>query len=213
MEKPIADIRKEYTKASLLADEVAENPIEQFRKWFDEATSSDVLEPNAMNLATADGQKISSRIVLLKDIDDDGLIFYTNYESNKGKQMADNPVVALNFFWPELERQVRFEGTVEKVNEERSLAYFHSRPRSSQIGAWVSPQSQVIEARDFLEKRVESFDKKFAGKDIPKPEHWGGYKVRPNLIEFWQGRPSRLHDRLVYNLHSTNKWKIERLSP
>lgn len=212
MDKSIADIRKDYTKASLSESDVAKNPLIQFRKWFDEAISSQVLEPNAMNLATIKNDRVSSRIVLLKDLDERGFVFYTNYESQKGQQMANNQNVALTFFWPELERQVRIEGVVEKVSIEESTAYFHSRPRGSQIGAWVSPQSNTINSREFLEKRQDEYQRQFEGKEVPKPEYWGGYRVIPNLLEFWQGRSSRLHDRIQFE-RVDNDWKIERLSP
>ncbi|GAB3343328.1 pyridoxamine 5'-phosphate oxidase [Marivirga atlantica] len=212
MDKSIADIRKDYTKASLSESDVAKNPLIQFRKWFDEAISSQVLEPNAMNLATIKKDRVSSRIVLLKDLDAQGFVFYTNYESQKGQQMANNQNVALTFFWPELERQVRIEGVVEKVSVKESTAYFHSRPRGSQIGAWVSHQSNTINSREFLEQRQEEYQSQFEGKEVPKPEYWGGYRVIPNLLEFWQGRSSRLHDRIQFE-KVNNDWKIERLSP
>jgi len=212
MDKSIADIRKDYTKASLSESGVEKNPLNQFRKWFDEAVSSKVLEPNAMNLATVQNSQVSSRIVLLKDLDEQGFVFYTNYESQKGQQMANNQNVALTFFWPELERQVRIEGDVEKVSVEESTAYFHSRPRGSQIGAWVSPQSNTIKNREFLEQRQTEFEKQFEGKEVPKPDYWGGYRVIPNLVEFWQGRSSRLHDRIQFQ-QVDGRWNIERLSP
>ena len=212
MDKSIADIRKDYTKASLSESDVAKNPLIQFRKWFDEAISSQVLEPNAMNLATIKKDRVSSRIVLLKDLDAQGFVFYTNYESQKGQQMANNQNVALTFFWPELERQVRIEGVVEKVSVKESTAYFHSRPRGSQIGAWVSHQSNTINSREYLEQRQEEYQRQFEGKQVSKPAYWGGYRVIPNLLEFWQGRSSRLHDRIQFE-KVNNDWKIERLSP
>jgi pyridoxamine 5'-phosphate oxidase len=213
MTQTIADIRKEYSKQSMDAKDLASDPIEQFKSWFNQALDSKVLEPNAMNLATVNSNGgVSSRIVLIKDIDEDGIVFYTNYESEKGLQMLQNRQVAVNFFWPELERQVRFEGVISKVSVERSSTYFNSRPRGSQIGAWVSPQSTIIADRAYLEARQKELEEKFDGQEIPRPEHWGGYKIRMKMIEFWQGRPSRLHDRIRYQLVNTD-WKMDRLAP
>lgn len=214
----IADLRQDYSLQSLDIDDVAQDPIEQFKKWFDEALKSEILEPNAMTLATATAEgKPSARVVLLKDINNQGFTFFTNYDSRKGEEMTANPSVALCFGWLELQRQVRIEGTIERINEAESDAYFQSRPLGSQIGAWSSPQSKVILSRDFLEKREEFYKKQFnteGGEDvqIPRPEHWGGYVVKPTMIEFWQGRSSRLHDRIRYNFEG-EAWVIERLAP
>jgi pyridoxamine 5'-phosphate oxidase len=216
MKKSIADIRTDYTKKSLDLHESKEDALEQFHQWFTEALEAEVIEPNAMNLATASSMgRPSSRIVLLKGLDEGCFIFYTNYSSKKGRELAVNPYASLTFFWPELERQVRIEGKVEKVEAQTSEEYFNSRPRASQIGAWASQQSREVENREELEKRFAELEKEFEGKDIPRPKHWGGYKLRPYSIEFWQGRPSRLHDRIKYSRpeNSDGPWKIERLSP
>lgn len=207
------DIRRDFTLKTLDENDAIPNPIEMFERWFNEAVESEVLEPNAMNLATAtpDGRP-SSRIVLLKQIKPAGFIFFTNYDSKKAQQIAANKYCALDFVWNELERQVRIEGTVEKISSEESDSYFEVRPTKSKLGAWASPQSQVIPNREYLEKLVIDFESKFANKIITRPDNWGGYIVKPFLIEFWQGRKSRLHDRIQYTL--TNKeWKIERLAP
>lgn len=210
----IADIRKVYQKNHLTESEVDKNPITQFEKWWNEATLSDVEEVNAMTLATCttDG-KPSARIVLLKGIHDEGFVFFTNYTSRKAREIEANPHVALVFFWKELERQVRIEGKIERVSAEESTAYFVSRPEASKIGAWVSPQSQVISSGDFLKERQELTEQEFEGKEIPRPDFWGGYIVHPEKIEFWQGRPGRLHDRLRYTRQDETLWKIERLAP
>ncbi|WP_296622030.1 pyridoxamine 5'-phosphate oxidase [Marivirga sp.] len=213
MKQSIADIRNEYTALSLQATEVDANPVDQFLSWFDMAINAEIMEPNAMTLSTIVGNKPSSRIVLLKGVENEQFVFYTNYNSSKGKEMANSPYVALNFFWPELERQVRIEGEVKKVDEATSDAYFKSRPRGSQIGAWVSPQSEIIEDREILDKRLVEIELKYKNKDVERPPHWGGYTVKPTMIEFWQGRPSRLHDRIQYTLSESKKWKIERLAP
>jgi len=210
----LADLRKEYSKASLDTSDVFNNPMDQFNKWFDEALKAEVLEPNAMSLATvrSDGRP-SCRVVLLKGIENKHFLFYTNYQSNKGKDLENNPVCALTFFWPELERQVRIEGTVTRVAEKTSEEYFQSRPLGSQVGAWASPQSSVIESRAILEERAKQIEKRFEGKKVlPKPHQWGGFQVDPAMIEFWQGRSNRLHDRLEY-IKVEGKWKILRLAP
>ncbi len=210
----LENLRKDYRAEKLSETDVKKNPIEQFDHWFDEALKSGIYEPNAMTLATAstDG-KPAARIVLLKGFNQDGFVFYTNYLSRKGKELAKNPVVALVFFWPELERQVRIEGTIEKVSKETSEKYFQSRPKESQIGALASPQSQVIADRSLLEKNWKELEKTYADQEIPKPSFWGGYLVKPQVIEFWQGRSSRLHDRIVYRKADKNNWKIVRLAP
>lgn len=209
----IADIRKDYKQLSLDEKDVAADPITQFGKWWDEATNSDIDEVNAMTLATAtvDG-KPSARIVLLKGYDENGFVFFTNYNSHKAEEIAANPFVSLVFFWKELERQVRIEGTISKVSMEESDAYFNSRPVGSRIGAWASPQSKVIASREIIEEKVKELERNFEHKPIERPEHWGGYVVKPALVEFWQGRPSRLHDRLQY-LQMEANWRIERLAP
>jgi pyridoxamine 5'-phosphate oxidase len=214
MTSTIADIRKDYKLRSLSENDAAANAIGQFNKWWQEAVNSEIDEVNAMTLATASADGIpAARIVLLKGYDERGFVFFTNYESFKGMQLAENPRACLVFFWKELERQVRITGLVEKVSEEESDIYFNSRPEGSRIGAWASPQSQVIESREWLEKREKTYAKDFSGKPLQRPTHWGGYRVKPVTIEFWQGRPSRLHDRLQYTLQGENSWKIERLAP
>ncbi|NQX56616.1 pyridoxamine 5'-phosphate oxidase [Pedobacter panaciterrae] len=209
----IQNLRQDYRSASLSENDVDSNPILQFKKWFQDAVSSQLYEPNVMTLATSDRfGKPTARIVLLKGIDEDGFVFYTNYESKKGRDLVENPQAALVFFWPELERQVRIEGVVSKVSEETSSEYFHSRPIGSQIGAMASPQSKVISDRESLERKVEQLTTQYADQEIPRPLHWGGYLVEPTHIEFWQGRPSRLHDRIVYDLVE-GSWIINRLAP
>lgn len=210
----IADIRKDYTLNGLDQADVLENPIDQFRKWFDESLKSGVAEPNAMTLSTVDATyRPVGRIVLLKGIETDGFTFFTNYKSQKGAQLEIHPFAALTFFWIELERQVRITGKIEKVTVEESDAYFAVRPRGSQIGAWVSEQSTEIVSRESLNERLEFFEKKFEGITVPRPEHWGGYKVIPDSIEFWQGRASRLHDRVLYTLDESGSWSTSRLAP
>lgn len=211
---PLADLRSEYSKAMLDAKTVNPDPLAQFEKWFAEALEARIPEPNAMNLATVSKSGLpSSRIVLLKGIESGCFIFYTNYQSHKGMELEANPSCALNFFWPELERQVRIEGISERVPEGKSLSYFQSRPRDSQVGAWASPQSSVISGRSILEERAKEIDKRFRDHPVlPKPKQWGGFKVVPHLVEFWQGRPSRLHDRILYTKDSSG-WKISRLAP
>lgn len=212
--KDLAGIRKEYTLAALNADSVNSNPIEQFEKWFDEALKANVLEPNAMNLATVSAAgKPSSRIVLLKGITKQRFLFFTNYQSQKGRELTGNPACALSFFWPELERQVRISGYAERATTTESDEYFRTRPYESQIGAWASPQSAVIMNRDILEQRAQEMEKKFEGMSmVPRPQQWGGFAVTPFEFEFWQGRPGRLHDRVLYTLDGT-AWKISRLAP
>ncbi len=210
----LENLRQDYRSATLSEKDSDPDPFNQFSHWFSQALESGIFEPNAMTLATAttDG-KPSARVMLLKGFNREGFVFYTNYLSRKGKEMAKNPVVALCFFWAELERQVRIEGTIEKVSKEESEKYFHSRPKGSQVGAIVSPQSQVIEDRDQLEKQMIEQEAKFADSEIPKPAHWGGYIVKPQSFEFWQGRRNRLHDRLVYRRIDKKKWKLVRLAP
>jgi len=212
MNHKIANIRSDYTLKGLHESDLDANPLLQFSKWFEEALAAGLEEPNAMVLGTIHHQFPTSRIVLLKDLDT-GFKFFTNYMSSKGRDIEKNPRVSLTFFWKELERQVRIEGIAEKTSEEESDEYFQTRPRGSQIGAWVSKQSSVIESREVLEKATQELEEKFAGVPVTRPEHWGGYRVIPQYLEFWQGRPSRLHDRLAYIKVNEDYWKIERLSP
>lgn len=208
----IADLRQTYDKNVLLEDQAASSPIDQFGLWFDQALAGKVPEPNAMTLATADAAgRPSARIVLLKGYDPDGFVFYTNYESRKGEDLAAQPWASLLFFWQALERQVRIEGPVEKVSAADSDAYYKVRPLGSRIGAWASKQSQPI-SRDELEARNAQYTASL-GEDPPRPPHWGGYRLRPESMEFWQGRPSRLHDRLVYRRDDGGTWRVVRLSP
>lgn len=214
MSHSIAAIRKEYKQHTLNESDVAANPLAQFNTWWQEATKSEIDEVNAMTLATASADGLpSARIVLLKGYDQNGFVFFTNYNSFKGQQLEENPRACLVFFWKELERQVRITGLIHKVSTEESDTYFHSRPESSRIGAWASPQSQVIENRIQLEEKEKELTATFEGKEIPRPLHWGGYRVQPLIMEFWQGRPSRLHDRIQYTMDDAGGWKIERLAP
>jgi pyridoxamine 5'-phosphate oxidase len=211
----IENLRQDYRRASLDIADVPANPLEQFRKWFQEALDAQLPEPNAMTLATAtpDG-KATLRVVLLKGVTENGFVFYTNYDSRKGKTLLANPYAAVNFFWQELERQVRIEGKVEKTSPAQSTAYFQSRPKGSQIGAWASPQSAVIEDRKMLEIKVLELEDQYKSETVlPRPEHWGGFLLQPNLMEFWQGRPNRLHDRIQYTLQTDGDWQIVRLAP
>jgi pyridoxamine 5'-phosphate oxidase len=217
MEKAIKgmdELRKEYSRASLDISDVDKDPIGQFDKWFKEALAAGVPEPNAFTLSTiSEGGRPSARIVLLKGLDQRQFVFYTNYQSQKGQELESNPACALTFFWPELERQVRIEGIATRVQESTSEQYFQSRPRASQVGAWASPQSSIIASRDILEAREREIEKKFEGLNLlPKPKQWGGFAITPIEIEFWQGRASRLHDRVVYYL-TDEKWIVHRLAP
>jgi pyridoxamine 5'-phosphate oxidase len=208
------DIRREYQKDYLLENEVDPDPFQQFRFWFDDALRADILDPNAMALATSYKNKPSIRIMLLKGLDARGFVFFTNYHSRKGNEMERNPRAALLFYWDKLERQVRIEGLVEKIDEQSSDDYFRSRPRGSRIGALASPQSTIIESRDVLEKKVAELEEKYRNiEDIQRPSYWGGYRLVPHYFEFWQGRPCRLHDRIVYELVPAGEWKIFRLAP
>lgn len=207
-------IRKEYTRDGLHESDADPNPIEQFRKWFSEALAVDLHEPNAMTLATAtrDGRP-SARVVLLKGFDAQGFTFYTNYEGRKGRELEENPYAALVFYWGELERQVRVEGRASRVFAQENDAYYKSRPRGSRLGAWASEQSRPIEDRSALEKRLRELEAEYKGREIPRPPFWGGYRVEPEAMEFWQGRENRLHDRLLYRRADSGDWRIERLQP
>jgi pyridoxamine 5'-phosphate oxidase len=213
----IADLRREYTLAGLRRADLDANPIAQFQKWFEQAETAlaeKELDVNAATLATADKNgKPSARIVLLKGVDERGFTFFTNYDSRKGRELAENPNAALNFFWPELERQIGIAGTVEKISCEESENYFKSRPRGSRLAAWASNQSDVVVDRAALEKKWNELAAKFPGDEIPLPPNWGGFVLRPDRIEFWQGRPSRLHDRFQYTKQAGDLWKLERLAP
>jgi pyridoxamine 5'-phosphate oxidase len=213
MDMSLAHLRKDYTLHGLSETDVDADPLKQFQVWFNDALTANVIEPNAMVLATAtkDG-KPSARTVLLKGFDERGFVFYTNYESRKGQELAENPWAAVVFLWKEIQRQVRIEGHIEKCSEEESDTYFRSRPLGSQLGACVSQQSQVISSREVLESRLEELTSENANRDVPRPVYWGGYRLSPTSIEFWQGRPNRLHDRLRYRLKD-GCWVIERLSP
>ncbi len=214
MQDSVANIRRDYSLQSLDEADVAKDPMEQFGRWWKEAVESKIDEVNAMTLCTlSPDKKPTARIVLLKGFDERGFVFYTNYLSDKGRALAANPIASLVFFWKELERQVRIEGSVEKVSAEESDAYFHSRPIGSQIGAWASPQSEVINDRSVIEEKVKELQATFGEGPISRPPHWGGYLVRPANIEFWQGRSSRLHDRILYAQAQSPGWQISRLAP
>jgi len=211
--RDLADLRKEYTRAGLAESDLAPDPVEQFRRWFDAALDAGLHEPNAMTVATAtfDGRP-SARVVLLKGFDGRGFVFYTNYEGRKGRELEENPRAALLFYWGELERQVRIEGAVSRVSGEESDAYYASRPRGSRLGAWASEQSRTVEGRGVLEGRVGDLEAEYEGLEVPRPPFWGGYRVEPEVVEFWQGRENRLHDRIVYR-REDGGWKIQRLQP
>jgi pyridoxamine 5'-phosphate oxidase len=209
----VARLREEYTRAGLRESDADPNPIEQFRGWFGEALAADIHEPNAMILATASPDGLpSARVVLLKGFDERGFVFYTNYEGRKSRELEANPRAALLFYWGELERQVRVEGRVSRVPDRESDAYFAGRPRGSQLGAWASEQSRPVRDRGALERRQRELEDEYEGREVPRPPFWGGYRVEPETMEFWQGRENRLHDRLRYR-RSRGGWEIERLQP
>lgn len=210
----IANIRQDYTSQTLSEGDVAANPFDQFKVWWDAVMNSDITEPNAFTLATASNDGVpAARIVLLKGFDERGFVFYTNYNSYKGQQLAQNPKACAVFFWKELERQVRITGLVEKVSESESTEYYLSRPAGSRVGAWASPQSTVISNRQWLEETVEKYKRDLGDDPQQKPPYWGGYRIKPVVVEFWQGRRSRLHDRIQYSLGGDGGWVIERLAP
>lgn len=213
MKSDVADLRRDYTRDGLLESQAPEEPLSLFATWFEQAVEIESSEANAMMLATVDdaGQP-HLRTVLLKGMDDRGLIFFTNYQSAKGQQLQAHPKAALTFWWHDLERQVRTEGLVERISDEESDAYYHSRPLGSRLGAWASPQSEVIASRDVLENNLDQLQHQYTDHSPERPPHWGGFRLKPELIEFWQGRPSRLHDRLNYRLVD-GSWRRERLAP
>jgi pyridoxamine 5'-phosphate oxidase len=214
MEYKIADIRREFSKKKLKPELLDGNPVKQFENWLNEAINAEVNEPTAMCMASvrSDGQP-STRMLLLKGIEADKFIFYTNYNSQKSRELEQNSKCSLNFYWPELERQVNIQGTVEKIDKKTSDTYFKTRPYKSRIGAWASPQSEPIPSRNFIKIEFAKYAAKFLGQDVPRPPHWGGFSLNPNIIIFWQGRPNRLHDRVRYSLKKNNEWIRERLAP
>ncbi len=214
MDRKVADLRNEYTRAGLDETSLRPDPLAQFRGWFEDALAAGLHEPNAMTLATATpGGRPSARVVLLKGFDERGFVFYTNYEGRKGEELGRNPRAALVFYWGELERQVRIEGRASRVPERESDAYYASRPRGSRLGAWASEQSRPVEGREVLESRLRALEREYEGREVPRPPFWGGYRVEPEAVEFWQGRQNRLHDRIVYRRRGAGGWEIERLQP
>ncbi len=213
MNAAIADLRREYAVESLLEKDVEQDPVDQFSKWWQQAVKAEIDEVNAMvvSTASADGMP-AARVMLLKDYSKEGFVFFTNYKSYKGMHLEENPKACLVFFWKELERQVRITGLVSKLPGESSDEYYFSRPKGSQLGAWASPQSTVIPGREWLDEHYKEVSENFSNKELTRPPHWGGFLVKPVIIEFWQGRPSRLHDRIQYTLEN-GEWKIERLAP
>jgi pyridoxamine 5'-phosphate oxidase len=215
MAENLTNLRSDYTQGELIESEAGDDPIALLQSWLDLAIAAKLPEPNAMTLATATPQgRPSGRVVLLRQLDEQGLVFFTNYNSRKGQEITANPWVALTFWWGALEKQVRITGTIAKITEAESLAYFQSRPRASQLGAWASDQSQIIPDRQFLEAKLQCLQQQYPeGMDIPKPTHWGGFRVTPMEMEFWQGRRSRLHDRLLFQKQADNHWSRCRLAP
>ena len=210
----LSGLRHEYDAHGLRRADLHSDPLEQFRAWFAAAIAADIRDVNAMSLATATPEgKPSVRIVLLKGVDERGFSFFTNYDSEKGRDLTANPYAALCFYWVKLERQIRISGPVERTSREDSAAYFHSRPAGSRLGAWVSKQSEIIDSRKILDARLEEMKERFEDGEISLPPHWGGYRVKPEQIEFWQGRPNRLHDRFRYSLRADGTWQIDRLAP
>ena len=215
MAKDLSNYRKSYEKEELLESNCPENPMELFQKWFINADNSEVVEEtNAMTVATIDKDGFpKSRVVLLKKYTWEGFIFYTNYNSEKGKAIEDNNHICISFFWPALEQQIIIKGVAEKLAENLSDGYFESRPDGSKLGAWASEQSKVVSSREELDENLKTFEQKFDGKEIPRPKHWGGFLIKPISLEFWQGRPNRMHDRIKYSLQEDFSWKLERLAP
>jgi pyridoxamine 5'-phosphate oxidase len=214
MDEKIAEIREEYSRKTLTESEVESDPIKQFNIWWQDALEAKIAEVNAMTLATASADGMpSARTMLLKGFSEEGFVFFTNYNSYKGQQLTENPKACLVFFWKDLERQVRITGLIEKTDAEESDAYFQSRPKASQVGAIASPQSQVIESRQWLDARYKKLSEELEQTTIQRPAHWGGFVVKPVIMEFWQGRPGRLHDRIQYTILANGSWKIERLAP
>lgn len=210
----LQDIRRDFRKGTLTRGELIDDPIEQFKLWMQQALTTDLVDPTAMVLATSSRDaQVSQRVVLLKGLDERGFVFYTNYESRKSREISVNSKVSLHFPWFAIERQVMVCGVAEKVSLDESRSYFQSRPRDSQLAAWASPQSRVLSSREAMMQQLESLQKKYADADIPLPEFWGGYRVRPSQIEFWQGGANRLHDRFVYSLQPGQAWQIDRLAP
>ena len=210
----ISEIREDYREDGLLESEIDPNPIKQFEIWMQEALDAKIHQPNAMTLTTVSSSGApSARIVLMKEVKEVGFVFFTNYRSKKSRDMAENPQAALTLLWLPQSRQIRIEGIVRKTSDEVSDAYFKTRPRGSQIGAWASAQSEVVGSRADLEQKFEIIEKQYEGVDVPRPAHWGGYVLEPGMVEFWQGRPSRLHDRIKYRKEESGEWVIERLAP
>lgn len=211
-EMDIEHMRTSYERTELHEEQICPDPIEQLRRWLEDAVKADIPEPNAMSVCTSANGRPSSRIVLLRRLDAAGLVFYTSYFSRKGREIEENPSVAVLFYWPQLERQVRVEGTVQRIAEDESDAYFASRPRGHQLGAWASEQSEPVENRELLDQRMRDYEERFAGEEVPRPHSWGGYAIVPDRVEFWQGRPNRMHDRLEY-VRSHGAWSVRRLQP
>lgn len=211
-EMDIEHMRRSYERTELHEEQVCSDPVEQLRRWLEDAVKADVPEPNAMSVCTCANGRPSSRIVLLRRLDAGGLVFYTSYFSRKGREIEENPCAAALFYWPQLERQVRVEGAVQRIAQDESDAYFASRPRGHQLGAWASEQSEPVENRELLDQRIRDYEERFEGAEVPRPHSWGGYAIVPERIEFWQGRPNRMHDRLEF-VRSHGVWSVRRLQP